>query len=758
MTKIEIDAPVLDGRLADLLDGKLIVMTGVTGFIGEQMLWKILTRLPGTTAGVLVRPKKGLSAYERVVELLNKPIFDEVRQAAGDAEKLIETRMRVIEGDLPNVPDLPSDLDVLIHCAGDVSFDPPIDAAFKTNVLGTQALMTKLLEAVPPTSGRVPHYVHISTAYTAGRRRGPIPEAPHVHEADYRVETEWALKLAERIEIDSRTPERLAGFREEAERDTRRAGHLTTADETERLRREWVDHALVTAGTERARSLGWTDAYTFAKAMGERIVADLGREIEVSIVRPAIVESSLKDPFPGWIEGYKMAEPLIMAYGKGSLPELPVTPDAVIDIVPCDHVVNAIMAVCATHPQPGQPDVLHISSGARNPLTFREMYQHVRAHFEEHPFPAMVGKPLPTWSFPGAEQVERTLGRNQWALAKAVDALDLLPRSHRVRQLGKTLAKTRGQLDFLQRYLGIYGEYLRSELHFLDNRTLALHNSLHPDDREDFGFDTASFDWKTYLRDIHCPSVTRSTRDRQNARIAAGGQAPITLPEITPADDVVAVFDLHGTVMGANVVQTFLWARGAKSSGSRLKAAAGLATALPGLIHTERGDRGSFLRASYRRYAGINAADLERSIDGALGAKIRRSLHPEAIERIKAHRAAGHRTILMTGAIRPFTKPVEDLFDEVIAADLSVDDKGRYTGFLVGPPMVGEWRSSWLRQWAADQRVSLADSFAYADSLADLPLLAEVGHPVAVNPDLPLQRVVLERKWPQIEWGRKNPQ
>ena len=88
----------------------------------------------------------------------------------------------MIEGDLPNVPQLPADLDVVVHCAGDVSFDPPIDQAFTTNVVGTKALMDRMLEAVARRGRaapvKVPHYVHISTAYTAGRRRGAIPEAP----------------------------------------------------------------------------------------------------------------------------------------------------------------------------------------------------------------------------------------------------------------------------------------------------------------------------------------------------------------------------------------------------------------------------------------------------------------------------------------------------------------------------------------------------------------------------------------------------
>ena len=105
------------------------------------------------------------------------------------------------------------------------------------------------------------------------------------------------------------------------------------------------------------------------------MVADVGRDIRVSIVRPAIVESSLKHPYPGWIEGFKMAEPIILAYGKGNLPEFTASPDAVIDIVPCDHVVNCIIAVCATVPEVGRPEFYHSSSGARNPLTVRGIFE-----------------------------------------------------------------------------------------------------------------------------------------------------------------------------------------------------------------------------------------------------------------------------------------------------------------------------------------------------------------------------------------------
>ena len=65
-----------------------------------------------------------------------------------------------------------------------------------------------------------------------------------------------------------------------------------------------------------ARTLGWADCYTFTKALTERMVeefcADWG--VPLSIYRPTIIESALEKPSPGWIEGFKMAEPIIISY------------------------------------------------------------------------------------------------------------------------------------------------------------------------------------------------------------------------------------------------------------------------------------------------------------------------------------------------------------------------------------------------------------------------------------------------------------
>lgn len=750
--------PLLTGRIAELLAGKKIAMTGVTGFIGEQMLWKFLTECPDTTTAVLVRRKGSLSATQRVASLLKKKIFKDIVDEAGSVEELMDARIDVIEGDLPDAPELPRDIDVLVHCAGDVSFDPPIDAAFKTNVLGVKALLKRFRESCSDENGnlvRVPHYVHISTAYTAGRRRGPIPEAAHPHEVDYEAETRAALAMTDLVEARSRTSEQLTALRKEAEKLHRRAGYLTTSEDTERRRLAWVKKELVAAGTERARSLGWTDVYTFAKAMGEAVVADLCRDMQVSIVRPAIVESSLRYPHPGWIEGFKMADPIILAYGRGQLPEFPASPDAVIDIIPCDYVVNTIVAVCATQPKVGEPEFYHCSSGARNPLTFRGIYEHIRSYFSRHPYRDGQGShQLATWNFPGPEPVERKLWFAEKGVAIGNRLLSFAPRGKKTRAAAQALDKTAKQLDFLNRYLSLYGEYLQSELHFVDDCTLALHNSLHEDDRETFGFDSGTLDWTHYLEDVHAPAITDPVRRLEAARRRRKARSATyrDLKAVEPGK-VLAAFDLDGTVMTTNVIETYLWLRLPELS---LTQRAGelmrVAAQLPNYLGAERKDRGVFLRQVYRRYEGARLDELERFVDERLTPFVLDRTSPDAVRRIREHREAGHTTILLTGVIRPLTRPFEGLFDHIVAADLATDADGVCTGFLTGPPMVGDSRAAWLTHYAGLYGIDLSASFAYADSHVDLPMLRSVGNPVAVSPDIGLMRAAKESGWSIIEW------
>jgi HAD superfamily hydrolase (TIGR01490 family) len=455
-----------------------------------------------------------------------------------------------------------------------------------------------------------------------------------------------------------------------------------------------------------------------------------------------------------------MAEPLILAYGRGELPEFPGSPDSVLDIVPCDLVVNAIVAVCATRPEPGHPEYYHVSSGARNPLTLNDMYGHIRSYFTEHPLEktAKPGEPLPEWDFPGATSVGRLLHTSERAHWLAERVISKAPRSDRTRKAAQQLDRFRRRLDFLKRYHTLYNEYAQSELHFVDDHTLALTEALDPADVEAFAFDTAVFDWKTYIEDVHCPSITSSVR-RMDALRRKRGARPTTMRDLskdTSGSSAVAIFDLDGTIMTTNVIEQYLWSRLPELPRTGQLAEVGqVARRLPGYLLAEQRDRGSFLRAVYRRYRGLDLAALEHRVDTTMAPYILSRLSPDALRRIQEHRAAGHRTILITGAVQTLTRPLREYFDVIVAAELATDDQGRCTGFLVTPPLVGESRAAWLKRYASLHDVDLGRSYAYADSHSDLPMLQTVGHPVAVSPDIPLMRAAARNQWSTVEWKTK---
>jgi phosphoserine phosphatase/nucleoside-diphosphate-sugar epimerase len=752
-------------RLREQLAGSTVLLTGVTGFVGEALLARILRDLPDTSVVALVRPRGPHRGPDRVARLLTKPAFKGIDTAAALAH-----RITVIEGDLAHVPPIPGNVDTVVHCAGEVSFDPTIDEAFEVNLHGTVRLLERVQEAV--AAGRDVHYLHVSTAYVSGRRRGEVAEAPVVHDVDWRSEAAAAKRISRRLSDDSRDPKLLAEFQAKADRRHGPAGPMAAAADAERRRKDWVNERQRAAGGERARSLGWTDVYTFTKAMGERAVEEYAtaHDIRTTVLRPSIIESALSYPYPGWIEGYKMAEPIIMAYGRGDLPEFPAAGDSVVDIIPIDLVVNAIIAAAARPPATrGEPRYLHVSSGYRNPLTFRMLYLLVREYFSNHPFDMgdRGAVRLPTWAFPGSEVVEQALVRGERVHAVADRVLDLAPRSARVRQFSRDLDRQKDRLEFLRRHMDLYRSYTQVELRFVDDAPLALHGSLDPADLVEgdgvhggFGFDSAVVDWTRYIRDIHCPAVTAPVRKLDDIRRRRAGGPPTrrSLPQVGANDaPILAVFDMDGTLLPSNVVETLLWLRLPEMSRrGRAREAATLLREVPRWVAAERRDRGAFLRAVYRRFAGADLDALDAFIDQSVAPHLVERLSGAAVRRVREHRAAGHRTVLITGSVAALTRPLAPLFDIIVAAELATgpgaDGRPRATGFLTHPPLVGESRAAWLRGYAARVGADLGACYAYGDSHSDLPVLRAVGRPTAVSPDVALYRAARAAAWPVEDW------
>ena len=715
-----------------------MLLTGATGFLGTALLERLLVDVPVDRIDLLIRG----NAEARADRLLTGSAFGPARDRLGaeGLKDLAAKKLRPVSGALGSgSPPVSDDVDLVIHTAAAVSFDPPIDEAFKTNLTGTVSLY-EVCRGRP--------FVHVSTAYVAGSTRGTQHEEPLGRSVDWRAEASAAEDLRANIERNSRMPEVLQEVIAKARSERSRAGPQSVARLSERRRRDWVRDRLVDAGRERARSLGWPDVYTFTKALSEMALLEFAADAPLTIVRPSIIESALEHPFPGWIEGFRMAEPVILGFGRGSLPDFPGSPDTVVDVIPVDLVVNAVLAAAAQAPENGA--VYHISSGARNPLRFGELYEVTRDYFQKQPLPDRGRGEIkvPEWQFRGRERLTRALKTTDRALDLAESVVVRLPRNRVGRETVKRLDKLRGRLDFAARYAELYGPYTELDVIYTDDRCRALFESLPPEDRDEFSFDVASFTWRHYLHDVHLPSISSSTRWALSSkaippRVKIRGQRP---------HPVLAVFDIEGTVVDSNVVEPYLWMRLSEANGfDRFKRIAEIASRVPGWIKLDRRERGEFLRRFYRQYEGVDAEEVKALASEVLGDLVFRRVSPGAVRRIREHRAAGHRVVFVTASLGFIVEHLAPLCDDLISSNL-IERDGLLTGDMDGPPLVGEGRASWLRDYARAHDVNLRESYAYADSMSDLPLLESVGSPVAVNPDVRLAREARRRRWPIEDW------
>jgi alcohol-forming fatty acyl-CoA reductase len=756
------------------LGGATVLLTGVTGFLGTAILEKLLRSVPGCRVITLIRPGRHGAARRLQDEVLASRAFGPLRERLHhEPVGALGGRVQALAGDLGR-PGLGLDdeglrtlagVDVVIHSAAEVAFDSPLDAALRTNVGGAVGLVDTVLAA-----GARPAFVHVSTAYVSGVRRGLVLEGAPGGLAtaggpalDWRAELAAAETVRASLEAESRSPGALRRLAAAARRGPGASGVPAAGAEVERLRARWVEARLVEHGRAHARALGWSDVYTLSKALAELAVSERCGERPLSVVRPSIIESALREPMPAWIVGLRMAEPVILAYGRGLLPEFPGLPDGIIDLVPVDIVSNAVITAAATPPASGRA-VYHVGTGARNPLRYRGLFDSVRAYFRAHPLLDSAGAPIavPDWRFPTGRQAARRLSALERGLELAVATVERGVATPRTRALHLRLDAARDRVRRARSLAEMYAVYTEMDAVFDDTATRALDLGRDAAERATFPFDVTVLDWVEYLERSHIPAVVDLARLRRRAprpvlprpTVPASASAPARLPAIRAGvEPALAVFDVEGTIADLTVVQHYLFFLLDSEQRRRWPLTlARTALRVPGWLRLDRANRLEFQRRFYRDYAGLEREYVADAARRAFDEVTLPRCYPRALRRVREHVDAGHRVVLITGALDEVVRPLAELLEvELRAARLRCLD-GVFDGDLADTPPSAEARGALVTHLAAETGARAAVCYAYADSISDLSMLEAAGNPVPVNPDLRLLAVARRRGWPVQDW------
>jgi len=145
---------------------------------------------------------------------------------------------------------------------------------------------------------------------------------------------------------------------------------------------------------------------------------------------------------------------------------------------------------------------------------------------------------------------------------------------------------------------------------------------------------------------------------------------------------------------------------------------------------------------------GVPARTLRRMLPDLLETILPR-IYPQMLAEVRVHQDAGRPAFIVSAASNGVVEVLARVLDMEggIGTRYEVDGEDRYTGRLIGGLNYGELKIEPMRRFAADHDIDLAASYAYSDSVSDLPMLELVGNPIAVNPDAELGRIARERGW-----------
>jgi long-chain acyl-CoA synthetase len=510
----------------EVFRGKHILLVGVTGFIGKVWLVNTLMDLPDVGCiYLLIRRQKSSSArlrFEKLVE--ESPIFEPLYERYGSGlVEFLNERVQVVEGDVsrPHLGVAPGTrellrgkLDLVINSSGLTDFNPDLRDALSANVDAAMNVLEFVRES--DHAG----LLHLSTCYAAGTCDGRVSEEARpdytpvgLPDFDAELERRTLRRRIEEIEAQAEGPEITAELRSQALSREHSARDLRGAALDNQIRKNrvrWLRNQLTEAGKRRAQELGWPNTYTFTKSLAESLLVKLGAALPIAIVRPAIVESSIRKPFRGWNEGINTSASLSYLLGT-FFRQLPTNERKRLDIIPVDAVACGMTLIAAAVFKRRHDQVYQLATSVTNPCDMRRSIELTSLAHRKH-YRALES--MESWlrlrfdAIPvSKERYNRMSAPAQRAIIKSIQRI-AAPLSLRK----APLAKADRNLEKVEKLIELFEPFiLLNEHDFVAENVEKLSRALVKEEETAFGYDTASIDWWDYWINIHIPALRKWT-------------------------------------------------------------------------------------------------------------------------------------------------------------------------------------------------------------------------------------------------------
>jgi thioester reductase-like protein len=508
------------------LSGKHVMLIGVTGFIGKVWLVNTLMELPEIgRIYLLIRRQKSNPAARRFEKLVDEsPVFDPLYERYGiELSRFLRERVEVIEGDVcqpglgltPEVSDsLQKNLDLIINSSGLTDFNPDLRDALATNV-DAAVNVTEFVRQSDHAG-----LLHLSTCYVAGARDGRVgetmrPDYTPAGVADFDAENEWRalhafVKQAEQLAEGAEVTEELRQQALSKEHAAKDLGGAALENQIRKNRFRWLREYLTESGMKRAAELGWPNTYTLTKSLAESLIAKYGEGLPIAVVRPAIVETSVQEPFVGWNEGINTSASLSYLLGT-SFRQLPTNEKKRLDIIPVDSVCRGMTLIAAAIVERRHDPLYQLATSVTNPCDMRRSIELTSLAHRKH-YRAQEG--LEYWlrlrldAIPvSKERYNRMSAPAQKAIVKSIQrVMSPLP-------LKKTpLARAERNLEKVEKLIKLFEPFiLHNEQDFSADNVERLSYALTEDEKAAFGYNTRSIDWWDYWINIHIPALRKWT-------------------------------------------------------------------------------------------------------------------------------------------------------------------------------------------------------------------------------------------------------